>query len=80
MLIRRTVPWFEAYWAFEIYVRRRRFELRLACACRAQLTVRTADSPLGLVAVVLSLLSIRYELRCTAKTTGRRVASRSLRT
>jgi hypothetical protein len=69
-LIRRAVPWFEAHWAFEIYVRRRRVELRLACACRAQLAVRAAGSMPGLVAVVLGLLSVRYELGCTAKTTS----------
>src|SRR5260370_34317463 len=70
-LIRRAVPWFEAHWAFESYVRRRHLELPLACACRAQLAVRAADSMLGLVAVVLGLLPVRYELRCTAKTNGR---------
>jgi hypothetical protein len=55
-LIRRVVPRFEARWAFEIYVRRRHFKLRLACACCAQVAVCTADSLLGLVAVVLGLL------------------------
>src|SRR5260221_6630395 len=57
-LVRRAVPRFEAHWAFEIYVRRRRFELRLACACRAQLAVHAADSLPGLVAVVPGLLSV----------------------
>src|SRR5260370_9973997 len=60
-LIRRVVPWFEAHWAFQIYVRRRHFGLRLACACRAQVAVRAADSMLGLVAVVLGFQSVRYE-------------------
>ncbi|OXC72027.1 hypothetical protein BSU04_44040 [Caballeronia sordidicola] len=32
--------------------------------------MRAADSTLGLVAVVLGLLPVRYEFRCTAKTTG----------
>jgi hypothetical protein len=73
--IRRAVPWFEAHWAFKIYARRRHFELRLACACHAQLAVRAADSMLGLFAVVLGLLVLRYELLCTAKTTGRRATN-----
>ena len=68
-LIRRVVLRFEAHCAFDIYVRRRHFELRLACACCAQVAVRTADSLLGLAAVVLALLLRRYELRCTAKAT-----------
>lgn len=61
-LIRRAVPRFEAHWAFESYVRRRRFELRPACACRAQLAVRAADSMPGLVAIVLD--SLRTPLYC----------------
>jgi hypothetical protein len=66
-LVRRAVPWFKAQWAFQMYARRRHFELRLACACRAQLAVRAADPMLGLVTVVPVLLLLRYELRCTAK-------------
>jgi hypothetical protein len=69
-LIRCAVPWFKAHWAFEIYVRRRRFERRLACACRAQPAVRATGSMPGLVTVVLGLVSVRYELGCTATTTG----------
>lgn len=68
-LIRRAVPWFEVHWAFQMYVRRRHFELRLACAFRAQLAVRAAGPMLGPVAVVPILLLLRYELRCIAKST-----------
>ena len=69
--IRRAVPWIKAHWAFEIYVRRRHFEPRLACACRAQLAVRAADSLLGLYAVVLGLLLLCYELSVLQRPLGR---------
>src|SRR5260370_40362757 len=61
-LIRRAFPWFEGHWAFQTYVRRRHFELPLACACLAQLPVRAADSMLVLFEVVTSLSPVPYAL------------------
>jgi catalase-peroxidase len=45
--IRRAVPWFEAHWAFEIYVRRRHFQLRLACAVQMRLIYVNPEGPNG---------------------------------